>query len=92
MNSYSKILSSSLSEIKDFENSEQGKQLNISLYSTIEANIQKAIKASSDEEAEEYLRKLLYIITDSGPINIELSQSLGIAFDSLQTKKKRSRK
>lgn len=91
MNSYSQILSTSLSEIKDFENSEPGNLLNPSLYLAIEANIQRAIKANSDEEAEEYLGKLLYIITDSGPINIELSKSLSAAFDSLQAKKKRSK-
>ena len=89
MNSYSKILVNVSSEIDEFSQSEYGKQWKSSWYSTIKAYIQKAIEAKSNEEAEEFLGTILYMLIDSGPITAEISQSLGVALDSLQTKKKR---
>jgi hypothetical protein len=92
MNPYSRILANAPSEIDEFSQSKYGKQWEPSWYFKIKEHIQKAIEAESSEEAEKILRTVLHMITDSGPITAEISQSLSIAINSLQTKQKRKTK
>ena len=89
MNPYSRILANAPSEIDEFSQSKYGKQWEPSWYLKIKEHIQKAIKAESSAEAEKILHTVLYMLTDSGPVAAEISQSLGIALNSLQTKKKK---
>ena len=92
MNPYSRILANAPSEIDEFSQLEYGKQWEPSWYLKIKEHIQKAIEAESSEEAEEILHTVLRMIIDSGPITAEISQSLSIAINSLQTKLKRKTK
>jgi len=89
LNNYSSSLKNALYEIDDFSKTQYGKQWESTWYSTIKAYVQKTVEAKSNEEAEECLGIILYMLTDSGPITVEMSKSLGLILQRIQTKKKR---
>lgn len=88
MNSYTKILKESLTEIDKFSNTDTGKEMNDSWYSVIKDHIMNASEAKTDNEAEYLLGIILRILVDSGPMTV-LSQALETAFASVQAKEKR---
>jgi hypothetical protein len=90
MNSYTKILKESLTEIDKFSSTDAGKQMNNSWYSVIKNHIMNASEARTDSEAEYLLSIVLRILVDSGPMTV-FSQALETAFASVQAKEKKNK-
>lgn len=89
MNTYSKLLFASITEIDRFSASGAGSQFDIDWYKDIKETIIKAAEASEDRQAEDIMELIGRSIVDSGPLTSSFAPSLDAARDAAYRKRNR---
>ena len=83
MNPYTKLLNTSLREIEEFSKTEKGKEWDSEWYTRIKDLVVKAAKEMNQEQAEELMDMISWIIVDSGPLGCAFSPSIDNAQEAL---------
>ena len=87
MNTYSKLLNASISEIENYSQTEDGRHFNFQWYEELKKTVLQAANADEDLTAESIFAYITRSIVDSGPLTDKFAPSLYEALDAESRKR-----